>query len=189
MKFKIKNDLTADIIFEECKSLKNFSGIGKEKKTIIYIINKNIKKIKLFGEVFVNNNKNNCHLLIDNEKKELLSELILNEEQILKKNLEIILIEKKPITNLNCMFYECKSIIDLPGISDWDTKNVTDMSSMFNGCISLTSFPDISKWDITNVTDLSCIFLGCSALEYIQGISKWDTKNVVDMAYLKIVIC
>ena len=69
MKFKIKNDLTADIIFEECKSLKNFSGIGKEKKTIIYIINKNIKKIKLFGEVFVNNNKNNCHLLIDNEKK------------------------------------------------------------------------------------------------------------------------
>ena len=39
----------------------------------------------------------------------------------------------------------CKSLITLPDISKWDTKNITDMKYMFGHCLSLISIPDISK--------------------------------------------
>ena len=39
--------------------------------TIIYKINEE-KSIKLFGDNFVNNNKGNCQIFIDNEYKDIL---------------------------------------------------------------------------------------------------------------------
>ena len=39
--------------------------------SIIYRINKDDKKIKLFGKTFVKNNKNNCYIFYINEKYEL----------------------------------------------------------------------------------------------------------------------
>ena len=38
---------------------------------------------------------------------------------------------------MNSMFYGCSSLISLPDISKWDTKNVTNMISMFYGCDNL----------------------------------------------------
>ncbi len=35
---------------------------------------------------------------------------------------------------MNGMFFNCKSLKELPDISKWDTKNITDMSWMFLGC-------------------------------------------------------
>ena len=52
------------------------------------------------------------------------------------------------------------------------------MSDMFNGCSSLISLPDISKWDTKNVTFMSYMFRECSSLISLPDISKWDTKNV-----------
>ena len=51
------------------------------KMTILYKIDKDKEKIKLFGDNFVNNNKNNCCLLIEGKRTELCTELILNEKQ------------------------------------------------------------------------------------------------------------
>ena len=45
------------------------------------------------------------------------------------------------------MFCNCSSLISLPDISKWNTKNVLAMCEMFKDCSSLTSLPDISKWD------------------------------------------
>ena len=112
-----------------------------------------MKKLRIFGNTFVKNNKNNCYLLINGKKIDLCSEININEEQ--KETLEIKLIETKIITNMNSMFYECSSLQSLPDISKWDTKNVTDMSYMFYHCSSLGSLPDISKWDTKNV--LTCV--------------------------------
>ena len=53
---------------------------------------------------------------------------------------------------MNCMFYDCSSLNNLPDISKWDTKNVIYMNCMFYGCSSLNYLPDISKWDTKNVT-------------------------------------
>ena len=52
------------------------------------------------------------------------------------------------------MFYGCSSLISLPDISKWNTKNVTDMGYMFYECSSLKSLPDISKWKTNNVVNI-----------------------------------
>ena len=48
---------------------------------------------------------------------------------------------------MSSMFDYCSSLILLPDISNWDTKNVTNIGSLFFRCSSLLSLPDISKWD------------------------------------------
>ena len=52
------------------------------------------------------------------------------------------------ITDIQCMFYECKLLESLPDISIWDTCKVILMNHLFYGCNSLKSLPDISKWKI-----------------------------------------
>ena len=80
--------------------------------TIIYKIDKNKEKLKIFGDNFVKNNKNNCYLLINGKKIDLCSEINIKEEQ--KENLEIKLIETKIITDMSYMFYNCSSLQSLP---------------------------------------------------------------------------
>ena len=55
----------------------------------------------------------------------------INDLNYLKENIFI------NVTNMRSMFYGCSSLISLPDISKWDTKNVTDMSDMFYGCHNL----------------------------------------------------
>ena len=149
--------------------------------TIIYNIDKNKKKLKIFGEDFVKNNKNNCYLLINGKKIDLCKEIMINEEKRRKNILEIKLIETKIITNMSYMFYDCNSLQSLPDICEWTTKYVNNMSCMFSGCKSLQSLPDISKWDTKNVIDMSWMFSWCNSLQSLPVISNWNTKNVINM--------
>ena len=146
--------------------------------TIIYNINKD-NQIKLFDGYFVNKNKSNCYLIIDNIEQELTDYIKIKTKE--QKKLEIKLFETHTITSMFCIFYKCTSLSSLPDISKWDTKNVTNMGGMFSGCSSLSSLPDISKWDTKNVTNMSHIFDECSSLSSLPDISKWDTKNVTSM--------
>ena len=98
--------------------------------TIIYKNDEN--KIKLFDKNFINNNKDNCYLIINNEKTELKEYLEINNNKL--KQIEIKLYETKPITNMYSMFYSCSSLQSLPDISKWNTEKVTYMSYMFNCC-------------------------------------------------------
>jgi hypothetical protein len=59
---------------------KNFNS-SNEIITIVYFINESLNKLRIFGDNFVKNNKNNCYLLIDGKKNELCAELILNQNQ------------------------------------------------------------------------------------------------------------
>ena len=127
----------------------------------------NKEELNIFGYNFVRNNKDICHILIDNKKIHLCAKLRLNDNQ---KN--------------NYMFHIYKSSLSLPDISKWDTKNVTNMTCMFSGCRSLSSLPDISKWDTKNVTNMKFMLAGCISLLSLPDISKWDTKNVTDMTYM-----
>ena len=56
------------------------------------------------------------------------------------------------------MFNNCKSLISLPDISNWNTSNVTDMKNMFQMCDSLVSLPDISKWDTSKAKNKNTMF-------------------------------
>ena len=86
--------------------------------TIIYEIKENEPHMRLFGEKFVYNNKNNCYLLIDGQKRELCEYLYLIPNQKINGILEIKLIETKIITNMSEMFSHCLSLKSLPDISN-----------------------------------------------------------------------
>ena len=86
------------------------------------------------------------------------------------------------VNNMNHLFYNCKSLITLPDITNFDTSNVINISFIFYGCNSLTSIPDISKWNTSNFNDMSNIFGECSSLKLLPDISKWKTFNVTDIS-------
>ena len=151
--------------------------------TIIYNINKNKKSIKLFGEKFVENNKNLCYISVDGEKIELCEYLTLNDEQRKKETLEIKLIKDKRVTSLAYMFNKCNSLKSLPDISLLDTSYVINMEYIFS-YIYLETLPDISKLDTSNITNMTGMFLNCEQLKELPDISKWDTSNVTDMSFM-----
>jgi len=150
---------------------------------IIYKINDN-GKIQLFGEKFVERNKNNCKIIINGKEEELKKYKLFPLFNKKIDNLEIKLKGIMNITNMSDMFYECSSLLSLPDISKWNTNNVTNMSSLFYGCKSLSSLPDISKWNTNNVKDMSFLFYKCSSLLSLPDISKWNTNNVTNMSFM-----
>ena len=160
-------------------SILNEDTIIKEITIIYNTLNQN--EIQIFGDGFVSNNKNKCKIIIDNQKRDLCSKLKITNN---KSRIEIKLEGINNITTASSMFDGCKSLISLPDIFKWDTKNLTDMRNMFSGCESLSSLPDISKWNTENVTNMTGIFSRCSSLKSLPDISKWNTKNVNYMSYM-----
>ena len=161
--------------------------------TIIYKIdndNRAYNKLRLFGEEFVKNNKDNCSIIIDGKNQELSEHININEKMRKKGYLEIKLKENKTISNMSHMF--CRGIEEddrillwqIPDISKWNTINVTDMSYLFCCCENLESLPDISSWNTSNVKDMSNMISYCRNLESLPDISKWDTSNVTDMSHM-----
>ena len=134
----------------------DISGIN-----IIFDIKKNIERkkrdsINIFGFKFVNNNKNNCKLIIDDKEYKLIEKY--NIKQYKKNILNIKLEGINNINDMSYMFEGCSSLLSLPDISKWNTKKVTDMNTMFSGCSSLFDLPDISKW---NIRGISSMLSGC----------------------------
>ena len=146
---------------------------------------KNKEEIKIFDEEFVNNNKNICKIIYDNEEHELTSHISKDKIKNIENDIFTIkLTGIENIINAKNMFYKCTSLIALPDICYWNTKNVTKMSCMFSRCSSLKSLPDISKWDIWNVTTLNCMFSRCVSLISLPDISNWNIKGITDLGYM-----
>ena len=61
--------------------------------TIIYNIDKNEKSLSIFGEKFVENNKNNCSIIINDKQRELHKRLNMKEKKVETDKLQIKLIE------------------------------------------------------------------------------------------------
>ena len=145
--------------------------------TIIYDNKENKMRIRIFGDMFVKNNKNNCKLIINNKEEELCT--FINTDN--KNKIKIKLKEINIINNMSYMFSECSTIIDLPEISIWDTSNIVNVCGMFYFCSSLISLPDISKFNTSNITNMGFMFRNCSSLKYLPDISNWDTSNITNM--------
>ena len=179
----IKNENKEEIIMKNSDFKKNNK---LNQMNIQYEIPQNEDSVELFGKKFVENNKENCYLLIDDPRKktELCRQLILNKNQKCNKIIEIKLIEVKKISDMSYMFYGCSSLINLSDISEWDTKNVTNLSYMFSWCKSLNNIADISNWDTSKVTNMSYMFSGCKSLQKLPDISNWNTSNVTNMSYM-----
>ena len=161
-----EEDISEINMSEEDISEINMSEEDISEINIIYKINKRktIKKISvnIFGKKFVENNKNICKMIIDNNEYKISTKYEVKNYN--SNKLKIILKGINNITDMSYMFYDCSCLSSLPDISIWDTSDVNNMSYMFYNCSFLRSFSDISKWDTSNVTNMSHMFYNCSFL-------------------------
>ena len=177
--------------------------------TLEYQINNEEKNIRIFGNKFVENNKNNCYIIYGNKKSELSSyyhiktnrestnslkiklkivnplndiSFMFNKCSNLKsiKNIEIFKTFK--FTNLERVFAGCYLLNNLPNeISDWKTEDTYSMEGLFFECLNLSSLPNIGKWNTSNITSMKEVFFGCRSLAQIPDISRWNTSKVTSM--------
>ena len=92
------------------KYLYNNEFFKNKLSRMIYKINNNENKIRIFGKTFVENNKNKCRIIYNNIVFSLQEYLYFSEKFKKGDNLEIILLEFESIYNRKCMFYECNSL-------------------------------------------------------------------------------
>ena len=149
--------------------------------TIYYKIEDYRQKTRIFGKIFVNNNEDNCHIIIDGKKYNLM-EFIEFKNNRKNKILEVKLIGVSKIIEASSMFDGCESLISINNISNWNTYNVKNMISMFRGCKYLESLPGINDLKTDNVEYMNNMFSGCISLKPLPDISNWNTSNVIDMS-------
>ena len=156
--------------------------ISPNQITLKYEIQNNKEKsIKIFGNEFVENNKENCKIIIHEIEYPLTSEINKNILSINNNCFEIILSGINQITDLSYLFNGCENILSLPDISLINTKNINNISCMFDGCKLIKTIPDISKWDTSNITNMFGLF-HYRKLNTIPDISKWNVKKVTNMS-------
>ena len=136
------NDVIKDIttIVEETDSKNKFNLIldiskkyeipHKDEITIIYKINNNDKKVKIFDSEFIRNNKKYCKIIYNNKEMDL-KEYFDVEDNYEKLAIKLIGINK--ITNANKMFYECPNLESIPNINEWNLTKIVEMNDMFKG--------------------------------------------------------
>ena len=103
--------------------------------SIIYKLKGNDKIIRIFGETFVDNNKDICKIFCRNKIYELTEYVCIENDE--SDFLEIKLIGIREVKNMKGLFNNCTSLYCLPDISEWKTDKVIDMSFLFYGCVSL----------------------------------------------------
>ena len=167
------------------KEIIQFGLLDKEYQDIYNILTLEYKNnssgiYKIFGDIFVDNNKGKCYMIIDGRRLELSENYSIMEPEQKYKNLTIKLVGLKKTNDISHMFEDVKDLINIKGLSKINTSNITNINSMFKNC-SMESLPDISKLNTENVTDMSHIFYKCSSLKQIPNISKWKTNNVTSM--------
>ena len=186
---KIKLSTKVKDICKEKKEIEILVSENKAKEPKLqYKILEGEDKIKIFGDLFVKNNKNNFKIVLINDEEKELAEFydlkaypVNQKKKIIEFQLKQI---KDEVTSLSMMFQDCKNLISIQDLSMIETDKVTDMSYLFSNCLSLSSLPDLSIWNTENVTNMSYLFNGCTSLKELPDISYWNTEKVTNMSYL-----
>ena len=143
---------------------------------LAYKINKNESVIRLFGDIFVENNKDNFKLFV-NEKEVPFTDTI--QKSSIEENtniLKVTLKELKPVSDYSYLFFKCDSLLHFYNADKMNLTHVTNISHLFAKCETLISVPNISSWDVSNITIMDSIFFGCHSLLEVPDISKWNIK-------------
>lgn len=85
------------------------------------------------------------------------------------------------LTSLDGLFWNCESLADISPLSNWKTHNVTDMEGAFCNCYSLVDISPLSNWDVTNVTNMLEMLYECGTYD-ITPIAKWNFNADVELA-------
>jgi surface protein len=151
---------------------------------IEYKINKDERKVRIFGYEFVRKNKNKC-LVEYNNKKFNCTEFIdiddssrneINKNNSIKIKIKLIFINE--IIDFQYMFYECSSLLKFTNYSRFPSNKIVNIRSLFSKCENLVDAPDLSNMNISEIKDMDSIFSECKSLSDLRDISKWNTENV-----------
>jgi len=154
----------------------------KDKNKIILIYEKKSNKYdanNIFGWKFVKNNKDKIELIINGKKNELVDKYELKEGE---NKIEIII--KNKITNLEDMFFGCRSLKNVENLKFLDTKEINNFSGMFRGCKSLSDIKGLEKWNVSNGNNFSYMFYECKSLLDIKGLENWNVSNGNEFSYM-----
>ena len=130
----------------------------RDEINLIYVTEKE-GNYNIFGEKFVENNKDNIELDINGEKSKLI-----NKYKLRKGENNIKMKIKNKITDLKYMFYECKNLKNIDELKYLNTKYCNNFEYMFYGCSSLSDIKALEKWNVSNGNNFSYMFYGCSKL-------------------------
>ena len=112
-----------DIDYEYSQKIKQLKG-------------ETINKYKIFGENFVQNNKDICKIIVNSYMfSGCVSLISLSKWNIIK------------VENMRGIFFYCKSLSYLDDISGWKTDNIKDLCGAFDNCSSLISLPRYIKME------------------------------------------
>ena len=75
------------------------------------------------------------------------------------------------VTNMNNMFYNCRSLTSLD-LRSFNTSNVTTMVNMFKQCYSLTEI-DVNSFKLSSLESIAMMFDYCEALTTIYCYNDW----------------
>ena len=138
--------------------------------------------IRIFGDIFVKNNMDNCKIIVENKVYKLCNKMPINKMKKIDNNkYEIKLKITNDLIDLSYMFCHCDLLLSSSEINKIDISKSNNISYLFSECQYLSEIPDISKWNTCNIENIACLFAGCQSLSYIPDISKWNTSNVKNM--------
>ena len=171
---------------------------------LVYKIKPFDNKIKIFGENFVNNNKNKCFIKYSEEIFPLKEFFHINHfASIIDNYLEIFLLVFEEITDKSYLFHNCYSLEEVitfkeikEQINNFSEINLLDYDSennkikipteekfvLENGIKVYKNQKD--KYKYNSCTNMSFMFYGCSSLIYLSDISEWYTNEVTDISYM-----
>ena len=168
---------------------------SKSFKFKYFIDKEESSEISIFGDIFVQNNKDKCHLIINGNDCELRAKYKFKE----KGEQTITLIIDQEIINYSKMFiheksfmdkmfsndvnnyYKNNNLIDVSSLENLDTSNCIDLSYMFCGCYKIKNFNFLLNWNVSNCKYFNCMFKDCSFSD-VNFLSKWNIINAIKLS-------
>ncbi len=83
-------------------------------------------------------------------------------------------------TNLQGIFYYCRSLGSSGNLNSWNVSQVTDMSYMFSFAIKFNQ--SLNSWDVSKVTNMNSMFIGTQ--NFNQPLDSWNVSQVTDMSHM-----
>ena len=204
------DDITIEIM-EQLKYIKNYIKIspdnnnsGNKKDLNFEYVTEEQGICDIFGETFVQNNKDNIALIINGKPNKLVDKFTLlkgknNIKMMIKNELtnieemfrgcktlvninDLKYLDLKNISSIKNLFYKCESLKDIKVLENWDVSKLEDLSGLFYYCRSLYDINPLKNWNVSNCKNFSLIFAECEALYNLDALKNWDVSNANDLS-------
>ena len=184
----------------------NINNIEYKKEINLEYVTDEEEVCDIFGELFVENNMNNIELIINGKQNKLVNKYPLikgknNIKMIIKNNLtnlegmfyccktllninDLKYLDLKNVTNIKNLFYKCESLQDIQALENWDVSKVENLYGLFCSCKSLSDLNPLKNWNVSNCKNFSLLFNSCESLKDLNGLNNWIFSNALDMSHM-----